>query len=709
MSYEFIKTENRDGVLVLTMHDPPTRNALGPEMAAEVRAELDRFEDDPECRVLLVTGTAPSFCSGANVRNFNRSIQEAETADAGPEPLPWGRMEATLASRDNRIEFVGGAPLVPLRIHKLQKPSIAAVNGHAMGVGMGVALACDIRIAAEGAVFSEAFSRMGLIPGDGSCWQLPRLIGMSNTLLLQYTGDRIDGNEAYRLGIASRVVPDGELMESALELATRLAKGPTQSHALIKYLVHRSMDLGFEEALDLAHVAQVQARKTEDHKEPSRPSSKNAPRCSRGGRAAPGIRRQIASAARHNYLAKREGSMGTTQGRIATASSRDPLAVAGSLLPEIRGAADGIDEARRLPDWLAGRLAGLGLFHLLTGAEHGGLGADPVTAARVIETLSAASPSVGWVTMIIATASFWTVRVVPKEVRREIFADVAPGQIQPAVIAGTLVPHGRALRVEGGWRLSGQWPFGSGCHHATWLPSASWLHDDNGPITDESGVPQWRAFHLPASDCAILDTWYTSGLRGTGSTDYTMDGVFVPDIRVTRHSLLEPSVLPDRRYAYPAFNVPMLSAVALGTARGAVDSLTELFGGKVDRRNLRPVAAALDKQADLGIATATVDSARAYLYDTTSRAWDLIMAGEELPRELRAAMRLACTHAVTASVQAVDRAHSAAGASSIYSASPLNRYFRDVHSVAAHAFVRQTTMADGGLLLLGQEPAFRVF
>ena len=267
MAYEFIKTENRDGVLVLTMHDPPTRNALGPEMSAEIQTELNRFEDDLECRVLLVTGTEPSFCSGANVRNFNRRIEEQEAAGEKPDTLPWGKMESRFANRDDRVEYAGGAPLVPLRIHKLQKPSIAAVNGHAMGVGMGVALACDIRIASEGAIFSEAFSRMGLIPGDGSCSQLPRLIGMSNTLLLQYTGDRIDGNEAYRLGIASKVVPDGELMEASMDLATRLAKGATQSHALTKYLVHRSLDMSFEESLDLAHVAQAQARKTEDHKE----------------------------------------------------------------------------------------------------------------------------------------------------------------------------------------------------------------------------------------------------------------------------------------------------------------------------------------------------------------------------------------------------------------------------------------------------------
>ena len=146
----------------------------------------------------------------------------------------------------------------------------------------------------------------------------------------------------------------------------------------------------------------------------------------------------------------------------------------------------------------------------------------------------------------------------------------------------------------------------------------------------------------------------------------------------------------------------MVTAEALGAARGSVDSLVERFDGKMDRRNLRPVATAFDKQADLG-------TARAYLYDTTSRTWEPVMAGDERPRELRAGMRLACTHAVTSSVNAVDRAHSSAGASTIYTASPLDRFFRGVHSVAAHAFVCRTTMAYGGQLLLGQEPWFRVF
>ena len=269
MAYEFIQTENREGVYIVTMPDPATRNALGPQMADEMIECLDNFEDDPACRVLLLTGTEPSFCSGANVRGFSQRIQdrEAGSVDTEVEPLPWGKMESQYASRGQKVALGGQASRVPLRIHKLQKPSIAAVNGHAIGVGMGVALACDIRYAAEKAVFSEAFSRMGLIPGDGSCWQLPRLIGMSNPLLLQYPGDRIDGAEAYRLGIASKVLPDDDLMEASMELATRLAKGATQSQSLIKYLVHKSLSMDFEEALDLAHVAQEQVRKTEDHKE----------------------------------------------------------------------------------------------------------------------------------------------------------------------------------------------------------------------------------------------------------------------------------------------------------------------------------------------------------------------------------------------------------------------------------------------------------
>ena len=264
MAYQFLKVEKKEGVLAVTMHDLASRNAMGQDMVREIFQELDRFEADPEDKVLLLTGTEPSFCSGANVRRFDRDIKQREREEKKPA-LTWGKMEARLGSREQSDTVPTSQ--VPLRVHELQKPSIAAVNGFAIGLGMGIALACDIRIASEKAVFSEAFVRMGLIPGDGSCWQLPRLIGLSNTLLLQYTGDRVDGNEAYRMGLVSKVVPHEELLPAAMELASRLAKGATQSMSLIKYLVHKSLETSLKESVEIAYAAQEQVRGTEDHKE----------------------------------------------------------------------------------------------------------------------------------------------------------------------------------------------------------------------------------------------------------------------------------------------------------------------------------------------------------------------------------------------------------------------------------------------------------
>lgn len=399
----------------------------------------------------------------------------------------------------------------------------------------------------------------------------------------------------------------------------------------------------------------------------------------------------------------------TTLTERPPAAPAELLARAQGLQPELRARADEIDAARRLPDDVAAVLARAGFFHLMTGRERGGLAADPLTAAQVIETLSAASPSAGWVAMILSTSAYWTERMLPDAALNVIFPAGGP----PPNLGGTLVPHGRAVRADGGWRIDGQWPFGSGIHQvqpAGWLATSSWLYDETGAaIRDETGAPQWRAFHTPAAPCVILDTWRTSGLQGSGSHDYTIDDVFVADDFTRRHSLQEPPARPGPHYAYAALTVPMLSSVALGAARGALDALLALFSGKTDRRSGRPVAAAPDKQADLGAAEAIYGSARAYLHRAVEQAWAYIIAGEPAPRRLRAELRLACTHAVAAAVQAVDRAHLAAGATSIYNESPLDRYFRDAHAVAAHAFVRPATLADGGLLLLGQEPAFVVF
>lgn len=265
MGFQHLHSEVRDGVLILRMDDPGTRNALGPDLTREMQGEIDRFAKDSELRALVLTGTDPAFSSGANVRGFQRQIDRPkEEQEAPAETTPWEELDPSRYL--HTVTPSAGPPLIA-QLHHLQKPSIAAVNGAAYGQGCGLALSCDIRIASEQARFSEAFVRNGLVSADGSCWQLPRLIGMSNTLLMQYTGDPVDGNEAYRLGLCSRVVPHKQLMDAALELATRLAHGPTYAYALTKMLVHKALNQTLEEALIDGGHAQALARKTEDHRE----------------------------------------------------------------------------------------------------------------------------------------------------------------------------------------------------------------------------------------------------------------------------------------------------------------------------------------------------------------------------------------------------------------------------------------------------------
>ena len=271
MAYQFIDTQELGGVLLITMDDPPTRNAIGDEMANEINQELDRLEASPDLRAVVLTGRDPSFCSGANVKRMDDANRAREDSSLPSDMTPWqvlnDEWDKLGAADPGGSEEIDGVRFVPLRLHRLQKPSIAAVNGYAMGLGMGIALSCDIRMASENARMSETFIRRGLIPADGSCWQLPRMIGLTNTMLLQYTGKVLDAEECLRLGIVNEVVEHGDLMETTLDLARRIADGPTYSMALIKRLVQESLHVDFAESLRLAGPAQSIARRTEDHKE----------------------------------------------------------------------------------------------------------------------------------------------------------------------------------------------------------------------------------------------------------------------------------------------------------------------------------------------------------------------------------------------------------------------------------------------------------
>ena len=271
MNGTYIKSESDHGVLILTMHDPKTRNAIGLEMMAELEEELDRFESSTALRALVLTGSDPSFCSGANVKTMNADNESAEVNAIPNDRTPWDLLneawdkQSALNSRPR--DLIEGVRYVPLRLHNLQKPSIAAVNGSAVGLGMGIALSCDIRFASTNAKFSEMFVRRGLIPADGSCWQLPRMIGLGKTFMLQYTGEIVSAEESLGLGIVNKITQHDQLMNETMDLAHRIASGATYSMALIKKLIHESLHTNLEESLKLAGPAQDIARQTSDHKE----------------------------------------------------------------------------------------------------------------------------------------------------------------------------------------------------------------------------------------------------------------------------------------------------------------------------------------------------------------------------------------------------------------------------------------------------------
>jgi 2-(1,2-epoxy-1,2-dihydrophenyl)acetyl-CoA isomerase len=266
-----LKRRTADGVLILTLNDPATRNALGPELSEDLVRTVKDFGSDPDLRCLVLTGAGQAFCSGANVRGFKKRIEEAEkarsepSARSDPGPGPWEALDPVYGARERGGQRQG--PEIVRVLHNLEKPSIAAVNGAAYGLGCGIALACDVRIAGRGARFSEAFIRNGLVPADGSTWQLPKLIGMANTLWMQYTGDPIDAEQALRMGLVNEVADDDKLLDRAVERATRLAKGPIYAMGLIKQLVHQAFQQDLTEHLALASRAQELARKTQDHKE----------------------------------------------------------------------------------------------------------------------------------------------------------------------------------------------------------------------------------------------------------------------------------------------------------------------------------------------------------------------------------------------------------------------------------------------------------
>jgi enoyl-CoA hydratase/carnithine racemase len=252
MDFEEILYDKKDGIATITLNRPERMNAFSNQMLAEWTSALADAREDDDVRVVVVTGAGRGFCSGMDVR-------ETQAGRALWDP------QASLAQRRHFLRDT--VHQVPRTLATLDKPYIGAINGPAAGAGMDMASMCDIRIAADTARFTMAYVRMGLIPGDGGCYFLPRIVGLAKALELIWTGEVIDAQEALRIGYVSEVVPADQLVERVREFAMRLAKGPAVAIQSAKRLVYRSLETNLNEALELAESAMLVCQTTEDARE----------------------------------------------------------------------------------------------------------------------------------------------------------------------------------------------------------------------------------------------------------------------------------------------------------------------------------------------------------------------------------------------------------------------------------------------------------
>ncbi len=368
------------------------------------------------------------------------------------------------------------------------------------------------------------------------------------------------------------------------------------------------------------------------------------------------------------------------------------------LLPRIRELSAETEAGRRLPTELAEAFGAAGLWHSCIPQAVGGIEASFRTVLGAVREIAAADGSAGWCAMIGATSG-----VIYAYLDPAVAKDIV--QIDPTFCTGgVFAPSGRAVRADGGWRVSGRWAFASGVPHSTWLGLGVVIVDGDTVATLPNGAPDVRGVLVPSSEIEVLDTWYVSGLRGTGSNDVAATDVFVPEERTYRLIGGTP-VAPGTLYAFPIFGLLALgvASVAVGIARGAIDDLVALATQKTPSGSRRRLADRSHVQMEVAQAAAELAAAEAFIAGEVGRAWDAADEGTQPDVGARARLRLAATHATRTAARVVDRMYDAGGGTSIYATSPLQRAFRDVHAATQHMVVAPATYELAGRVLLGAE------
>src|SRR5689334_7351771 len=377
----------------------------------------------------------------------------------------------------------------------------------------------------------------------------------------------------------------------------------------------------------------------------------------------------------------------------------DPVARARELGPEISAAADEIERTRRIPTALLERMHDFRLFRMVLPRSAGGDEVEPSLYVAALEELARHDGSIGWNTFT-GNSSALIAPFLDAEVNRTIFGD-------PRTVVSWGPPNtSRARAVEGGYRLTGEWSFSSGCRQANWLGAHGHVVEPDGSLRlNRFGRPTVRTLLFPVEQATLIDTWHTIGLRGTASDSYSVDDLFVPEAFSTTRE--DPTLRREKGPLY-AFTMQGLyaagvAAVALGIARAMLSGFVDLASRKVPRGLSRLADSAL-VQADVARAEARLGSARAYLMETLTAIY--ARADDIAPIEVadRARVRLACTNAIHGAAEVVDFAYKAAGVDAIFPGSPFERRFRDMHTLPQQIQARSAHFEQVGQVLLAIPP-----
>ena len=366
-----------------------------------------------------------------------------------------------------------------------------------------------------------------------------------------------------------------------------------------------------------------------------------------------------------------------------------------ALLPEIDGRADEIAEARRLPRDLVDALKTAGVFRMSMPEAWGGSALPLPDQVRIVESLAYADPSVGWCVMIGSDSGFYSA-FLDDASARELWTDIDD------ITAGWLFPGGQAESVDGGYRVSGRWKFGSGCTHADVMIAGCIVMNDNGaPVLGPDGMPVVRTAVARADRFEVIDTWHTTGLAGSGSNDYACKGLFVP----VEHtfSLAEPVKRDGPLHAIPGGFLANMQAVALGLARRAIDEAIAVVTDKIvlpEGVAMREVPRVREAIAD---AQRQHRSAQAYASRSIDDAWTQLSSGAALSVDQRVDLILSRVEAFRMAQDVTAAMVRLVGTQAIYSTSILDRLVRDAITINQHVAAGPVMLDAAGRLALGLE------